>query len=105
MTDLSRTLQILDRLVAFPTVSSDSNLALIDWVQEFLQTKGFEVMRIWSSDRQKAGLFAHIGPDSGGGVCLSAHTDVVPVDGQVWTRPPFKLTDEGDRVLVVEPPT
>lgn len=99
MTDLSRTLQILDRLVAFPTVSSDSNLALIDWVQEFLQTTGFEVIRIWSSDRQKAGLFAHIGPDSGGGVCLSAHTDVVPVDGQVWTRPPFKLTDEGDRVF------
>lgn len=99
MTDLSRTLEILDRLVAFPTVSCDSNLDLIDWVQDFLQTAGFEVARIWSPNRQKAGLFARIGPIFDGGVCLSAHTDVVPVEGQVWTRPPFKLTDEGDCVF------
>lgn len=99
MTDITRTLEILDRLVAFPTVSRDSNLDLIDWVQNLLQTAGFNVTRIWSPDRTKAGLFARIGPDVDGGVCLSAHTDVVPVDGQIWTRPAFKLTDEGDRVF------
>ena len=99
MTDITRTLEILDRLVAFPTVSRDSNLDLIDWVQDLLKTAGFDVTRIWSPDRLKAGLFARIGPKIDGGICLSAHTDVVPVDGQVWTRPPFKLTDEGDRVF------
>lgn len=99
MTHLTRTLELLDKLVTFPTVSRDSNLALIDWVQNLLTCAGFEVTRIWSPDRTKAGLFAQIGPKVAGGVCLSAHTDVVPVVGQVWTRPPFTLTDEGDRVF------
>lgn len=95
---MSRTLEILARLVAFPTVSRDSNLELIDWVQTILTRAGFEVTRIWSPDRTKAGLFAQMGPKVDGGICLSAHTDVVPIDGQTWTRPCFKLTDEGDRV-------
>ncbi len=99
MTDLTRTLEILDRLIAFPTVSRDSNLDLIDWVQDLLQRANFDVTRIWSPDRTKAGLFARIGPKVDGGVCLSAHTDVVPVDGQTWTRPAFKLTGKGDRVF------
>jgi acetylornithine deacetylase len=99
MTDITRTLEILERLIAFPTVSRDSNLDLIDWVQDLLLGSGLEVTRIWSPDRTKAGLFARIGPNVDGGVCLSAHTDVVPVDGQVWTRPSFQLTDEGDRVF------
>ena len=99
MTDITRTLEILDRLIAFPTVSRDSNLDLIDWVQDLLQTAGFTVTRIWSPDRTKAGLFARIGPGVDGGICLSAHTDVVPVDGQVWTRPAFQLTDDGDRLF------
>jgi len=96
---MTRTLEILDRLIAFPTVSRDSNLDLIDWVQTLLNNAGFKVTRIWSPDRKKAGLFARIGPNVDGGICLSAHTDVVPVDGQIWTRPPFILTDEGDRVF------
>ncbi|KIN64819.1 Acetylornithine deacetylase (ArgE) [Sulfitobacter noctilucicola] len=72
---------------------------MIDWVQALLADAGFEVTRIWSPDRTKAGLFARIGPNVDGGICLSAHTDVVPVDGQLWTRPPFELTDDGDRVI------
>lgn len=99
MTDLTRTLQILERLVAFPTVSRDSNLDLIDWVQGLLQGAGFDVTRIWSPDRTKAGLFAQIGPKVDGGVCLSAHTDVVPIEGQVWTRKPFELSDNGERIF------
>jgi acetylornithine deacetylase len=92
-------MEILDRLVGFPTVSCDSNLDLIGWVQNLLTDAGFEVTRIWSPDRTKAGLFAQIGPKVAGGICLSAHSDVVPVDGQVWTRPPFQLTDEGGRIF------
>lgn len=99
MTYSTRTLQLLEKLIAFPTVSRDSNLDLINWVQDLLRGAGFKVTRIWSPDRNKAGLFAMIGPNVEGGVCLSAHTDVVPVDGQVWTRPPFSLTNEGDRVF------
>lgn len=98
MTDLTRTLELLDRLVAFPTVSRDSNLELIDFVQHHLQGAGFEVARMPSPDGRKAGLFARIGPKVAGGVCLSAHTDVVPVDGQDWTRPPFVLTQDRSRI-------
>ena len=95
---MPRTLEILDRLVAFPTVSRNSNLDLIDWVRDLLQTAGFQVHRIYSPERSKAGLFARIGPQTEGGVCLSAHTDVVPVDGQPWTRPAFELSREGERL-------
>jgi len=94
---LTRTLEILARLVAFPTVSSESNLGLIDYVQGLLFNAGFAVTRIPSQCGQKAGLFACIGSGDGG-VCLSAHTDVVPVDGQDWTYPPFELTRHDGRV-------
>ncbi len=92
-----RTLDILDRLIAFPTVSKDSNLELIRYVQNLLQSAGFAVVRIPSPCGQKAGLFARIGPEMGG-VCLSAHTDVVPVSGQDWSSDPFTLTRRGDRL-------
>lgn len=96
---MTRTQQILAQLVAFPTVCGDSNLHLIDWVQNLLSDAGFEVTRIWSPDRQRAGLFAQIGPRVAGGICLSAHSDVVPVEGQDWSRSAFELTQSGDRVF------
>ena len=94
----TRTLEILERLIAFPTVSRNSNLDLIHYVQALLQSAGFDVTRLWSPDRSKAGLFARIGPKIEGGVCFSAHTDVVPVDGQHWTRPAFSLTQDDGRL-------
>ena len=94
---MSRTIEILERLIAFPTVSKDSNLDLIRYVQDLLQSAGFALVRIPSPCGQKAGLFARIGPELGG-VCLSAHTDVVPVDGQEWSSDPFALTQRGDRL-------
>ena len=94
---MSRTLEILDRLIAFPTVSADSNLALIDYVQDLLARAGFAVTRIPSPCGRKAGLFARIGAAEGG-VCLSAHTDVVPVAGQDWTRDAFRLTRDDGRL-------
>lgn len=99
MPQTSRTLDLLDTLVGFPTVSRDSNLDLIDWCQTLLAGWGFEVTRIWSPTREKAGLFARIGPKTSGGICLSGHTDVVPVDGQTWTCPPFRLSRNESRVF------
>lgn len=94
---MTATLGILERLVGFDTVSARSNLALVDYVEDFLATRDFAVTRIVDPDAAKAGLFARIGPE-GAGVLLSAHTDVVPVAGQAWTRDPFRLTAEGDRL-------
>ncbi|WP_424941311.1 acetylornithine deacetylase [Aliiroseovarius sp. S253] len=94
---MSRTVEILERLIAFPTVSKDSNLDLIHFVQDLLQSAGFAVVRIPSPCGQKAGLFARLGPELGG-VCLSAHTDVVPIDGQEWPSDPFTLTQHRDRL-------
>lgn len=91
--------EILDRLVAFETVSDRSNLALITYVEDFLRSRGFRVQRIADSEEDKAGLFAEIGPSVDGGLLLSAHSDVVPVAGQDWSVPPFKLTRQGDRLF------
>lgn len=92
------TLDILERLVAFQTVSADSNLSLIAFIRDYLTTRGFRLHQINDPTGKKAGLFATIGPDGPGGILLSGHTDVVPTKGQDWTRAPFALTREGDRV-------
>lgn len=95
---MTRELELLERLIAFPTVSDQGNLNLINWAQELLQSAGFQTTQIPASEPGKAGLHATLGPHTGGGVCLSAHTDVVPVAGQNWTREPFKLTRDGPKV-------
>lgn len=89
---------ILDRLIGFPTVSRDSNLELIDWVEEYLDDFGVRSFRTWNEDGTKAALFANVGPTVPGGVILSGHTDVVPVDGQAWTSDPFSLTERDGRL-------
>ena len=94
--EMTRTLEILDRLIAFDTVSAKSNLALVDYAEGLLKTAGARVQRFLDASGQKAGLYAEIGP-TGQGIALSGHTDVVPVEGQVWTRDPFKLSFDGGR--------
>lgn len=89
---------ILDRLVAFPTVSRDSNLDLIDWVEGYLGAHGITCARQSSPDRRKAGLYAHAGPMVPGGVVLSGHSDVVPVDGQDWTTDPWTVVEKDGRL-------
>ena len=91
--------QILDRLVGFPTVSRDSNLELIDWVEEYLDGFGVRPHRTWNEDGTKAGLFANIGPEVEGGIILSGHTDVVPVDGQQWSSDPFTVTERDGKLF------
>lgn len=85
---------IMDKLVSFPTVSRDSNLPLVDWLQEYLQSQGIESHRKSNEDGNKAALFAHVGPWKEGAVVLSGHTDVVPIDGQDWDSDPFTVLEK-----------
>lgn len=93
-----RSKALIKRLVEFNTVSRESNLALIDFVRGYLESHGVECELHFNQARDKASLFATIGPRDRGGIVLSGHTDVVPVDGQNWTRPPFALTEEDGRL-------
>lgn len=85
--------EVMEKLVSFPTVSRDSNLPLVDWVEEYLNGHGILCHRHYREDNEQAALFAHVGPEIEGGVILSGHTDVVPVDGQPWTSDPFKVEE------------
>jgi acetylornithine deacetylase len=89
-------LQILDRLIGFATVSREPNLTLIGFVQDFLAAHGVACRLYHDPDERKANLYASIGPQDRCGVLLSGHTDVVPVDGQRWSSDPFRLQQRGD---------
>jgi acetylornithine deacetylase len=97
MSELS-SLELLERLVGFATVSRDSNLELIAFVQQYLDDLGVKSELFHNAERTKASLFATIGPSGRGGIVLSGHTDVVPVDGQAWTVDPFRLTQKDGRL-------
>lgn len=84
---------LMEKLVSFPTVSRDSNLPLIDWVETYLTGHGITCHRHFNPEGDKAALFAHVGPEVEGGVVLSGHTDVVPVEGQPWTHDPFQVSE------------
>ncbi|MGF1446031.1 MAG: acetylornithine deacetylase [Pikeienuella sp.] len=90
--------EMLARLVGFPTVSSDSNLELIHFVRDYLAGHGVDSRLVPNEDGTKANLYAQIGPDQPGGVILSGHTDVVPVEGQPWSTDPFTLTEKDGRL-------
>jgi acetylornithine deacetylase len=94
----ARATEVLARMVAFDTTSRGSNLALIEYVEGELSALGLASRRVPNSDGSKANLFATIGPAVEGGVVLSGHTDVVPVDGQPWTADPFVLTERDGRL-------
>jgi len=95
---LNATLDMLERLIGFDTESSKSNLSLVAFVEDYLKSLGVAYVKIPNSTGDKAALFATIGPDHDGGVVLSGHTDVVPVEGQAWTSDPFTLRREAGRV-------
>ena len=92
-------LENLTRLVGFDTTSRNSNLALIDWVEAYLQPLGAILTRIPNEDHTKTNLIASFGPlGEAGGVVLSGHTDVVPVDGQDWHTDPWTLTEKDGKL-------
>lgn len=92
-----RSIEILERLVAFPTVSADSNLALIAYAEDLLKGAGFACRRFPAPDGGKAALLATLGPAGQPGLLLSAHSDVVPAAGQPWTSDPFRLVERDGR--------
>jgi acetylornithine deacetylase len=98
VTDL-KSLDMIRRLVEMPTVSRDSNLALIDYVQSYLRSLGIDSALFFSDDRKKASLHAVIGPKDRAGIMLEGHTDVVPVDGQNWTVDPWKVTEKDGKLF------
>lgn len=95
----ANSLDLLDRLVSFPTVSSASNRDLIAFVTDFLAARGVAAKLVPNEDGTKANLFATIGPKDRGGVMLSGHTDVVPVEGQAWSGDPFRLREVDGRLI------
>jgi len=95
---MTRARDLMEKLIAFPTVSTESNLALIDFVESYLADLGVASTRVPDATGQKASLYAHIGPQVAGGVVLSGHTDVVPVAGQAWDTDPFTVTEKDGKL-------
>jgi acetylornithine deacetylase len=90
-------LEMLAKLVSFDTVSSKSNLPLVDFVETYLQSWNVPYLRLSNEAGDKAAIYATVGPQDRGGIVLSGHTDVVPVTGQAWTTDPFVLRVENGR--------
>jgi acetylornithine deacetylase len=89
---------MLAKLVSFDTTSRDGNIPLIEFVEGYLDSWGVPHFRVDYEAGKKTNLFATIGPDIAGGIVLSGHTDVVPVDGQKWASNPFELTERDGRL-------
>ena len=91
--------EILAKLVSYPVLGGESNLSIIHWIKEYIESYGIATTLVPNEEGNKASLHCRIGPAVDGGVILSGHTDVVPVEGQEWTTNPFELTDKGDGKL------
>jgi acetylornithine deacetylase len=90
--------EMLARLIAFPSVSTSSNLDLIHFCRDWLKSHGVESHLVMNAEGDKANLYATIGPRVEGGIVLSGHTDVVPVEGQAWSSDPWTLTERDGRL-------
>ncbi|CAI8307634.1 MAG: Acetylornithine deacetylase [Acidimicrobiales bacterium AG-410-I20] len=96
---LTKTLEILKELISFETVALTSNLDLINYAEEYLNDLGAKVSLTYSPDRERANLFASFGPEIKGGIVLSGHSDVVPVNANDWTTPPFQADQRNDCIF------
>ncbi len=96
-------LALIRKLVSFDTTSRESNLALIEWAQAYFAAHGIASALTFDDGGRKANLFATLPARDGnattGGIVLSGHTDVVPVDGQPWDTNPFEVAQVGDRLV------
>ena len=93
------TKELLKSLIAFPTVSSESNLELIKFIQALLATKGIESQLVFNKERTKAAMYASIGPADKAGILFSGHSDVVPVTGQIWDTDPFVAVEKDGKLF------
>ena len=93
-----QSLDMITKLIGFDTVSRNSNLELIHYVRDYLAGHGITSHLVANEDQTKANLFATVGPDVEGGIVLSGHTDVVPVDGQPWDTDPFAVVQKDGRL-------
>lgn len=91
--------KILEKLVSFPVLGGESNLNIIHWIKDYIESYGIEANLLFNEEKNKASLHCRFGPEVDSGVILSGHTDVVPVEGQEWDTDPFILTDKGDGKL------
>ena len=91
--------EILSKLVSFPILGGQSNISILTWIKEYIESYGVEVHLVPNKKEKKASLHCRIGPAEDCGVILSGHMDVVPVKEQDWTSDPFTLTNKGDGKL------
>ncbi|PQM61859.1 MAG: acetylornithine deacetylase [Rhodobacteraceae bacterium] len=92
-------IEMLNKLVSFNTVSSESNLDMIMFIKDYLNSFGVDSYLVFDDYKTKANLFAQIGPNVEGGILLSGHTDVVPIEGQNWKTNPFKIVEKNNRLF------
>ena len=97
--NLDVTQELLGKLISYPTISSDSNLAMIEYLADRLEDAGAKVDVLTDHSGQKANLFATLGPETNGGIVLSGHSDVVPVADQDWTTDPFEMIERDGRLF------
>ena len=98
MTGDLRSIELIRKLIGFDTTSRESNLHLIDFVKDYLAGYGVDSQLVFDDEKRKANLYATVGPDDRPGICLSGHTDVVPVDGQDWDSDPFTVVERDGRL-------
>lgn len=91
--------EMMEKLISFPSVSNVSNLPIIDFIEEYLNSHGIECHRVYNETGDKANLYANVGPAVDGGVILSGHTDVVPVVGQDWDTDPFSVVEKDGKLF------
>ena len=99
MTDITLQREWISRLVGYDTTSSKSNLDLIEDVEAYLGGLGVETFRVTNDDATKSNLYAVIGPNVPGGVVLSGHSDVVPVEGQNWDTDPWQVCEKDGKLF------
>ncbi len=95
---LDNTIEILERLVGFDSVSGKPTHGIVGYIKDYLAAHGVKASLSFDDAGERANVFATIGPEIDGGVLLNGHTDVVPVEGQQWRTDPFTLVREGDRL-------
>lgn len=96
---VTASIEQLRKLVAFKSISRQPNLPLIEYVEHYLKPLGFACARVPSPDGTKSNLLARVGEEKAGGIILSGHTDVVPVEGQAWDSDPFVITERGEKLF------